>query len=401
MLFEFLLITWSAAGIVWWIIAWRLVLMTDRNGSATQDPHLPRSLSIFKPLPLLGDEGLQVEAVGLESFISQLDDNAELLLGIHEADRGVVSPFVERMRQKYPKACVRVIHRSRPDDVANPKIAWQKVLAPEARGDLWLWSDADIVAPPGFLLAACRDYERSGALMVTFPYVVRTFPSSLALLDALFVNAEFYPGVLLLRKLGQIDFGLGAAMLFARSDFENRVDCMEIGASLADDFVLGQKLSPVQIGSVTLTTTSSAVSGKDAVLHHLRWNKTVRWNRPLGFAARIFVLPMLGWLIYLILHPTQLFAWGGFLGLIQMEVFFAVNICRKVGCRIGVRNLLMVEMWSLWRVGVWISCWFPWPVNWRGQIWWGPRWTEREKETTLNMPEVVGESWGKDLPGNL
>jgi ceramide glucosyltransferase len=401
MLIEFLLIVWSIAGLVWWIIALRLVLLAARKGGVTQGPRLPRSLSIFKPLPPLGDEGLQVEAAGLESFISQLDDSAELLLGIHETDRRAAGPFVDRMRRKYPKASVRVIYRSRPDDVANPKIAWQKVLAPEAQGELWLWSDADIVAPPGFLQAARRDYERSGALMVTFPYVVRAIPSSLALLDALFINAEFYPGVLLLRKLGPIDFGLGAAMLFARSDFENRVDCTEIGAALADDFVLGQKLSPVQIGSVTLTTASAAVSGKDAVLHHLRWNKTVRWNRPLGFAGRILALPMLGWLIYLILHPAQPFAWGGFLGLIQLEVLFAVMICRKVGCRLRVRNLLMVELWSLWRVGVWIGCWFPWPVNWRGQLWWGPRWTEREKETTLNMPDVVGETWRKDLPGNL
>jgi len=401
MLIEFLLIVWSIAALVWWTIALRLVLMTDPKGGATQEPCRPRSLSIFKPLPPLGDEGLTVEAIGLESFISQLDESAEMLLGIHEADRITASPFVERMLQKYPKASIRVIYRSRPDDVANPKIAWQKVLAPEARGELWLWSDADIVAPPGFLQSARRDYESSGALMVTFPYVVRAVPSPLALLDALFINAEFYPGVLLLRKLGQIDFGLGAAMLFARSDFENRVDCTEVGASLADDFVLGQKMSPVQIGSVTLTTTTAAVSGKDAILHHLRWIKTVRWNRPLGFAARILILPLLGWLIYLGVHPTQLFAWGCFLGSIQMEVFFVYMICRKIGCRLRVRNLLMVELWSLWRVGVWIGCWFPWPVNWRGQLWWGPRWTELEKETTLNMPDVVGETWRKDIPGNL
>jgi ceramide glucosyltransferase len=332
-------------------------------------------MSVFKPLPPLGARGLQAEATGVESFIAQLDDDAELLLGIHEADRAITASFVERMRQRYPKARIKVIYRSKLDDMANPKIAWQKILAPQALGDLWLWSDAEIIAPAGFLHSARLDYERSGATMMTFPYAVRAIPSSRALLDALFINVEFYPGVLLLRKLGPVDFGLGAAMLFARSEFESRVDCKELGSSLADDFVLGQKLKPVRVGRMTLTTQVDEASWKQAILHNLRWNKTVRWNRPVGFATRILVQPVLGWLVYLTLHPAQPVAWAGFLGTIELEVIFAAIICQRLGCKIKARDVLLMQLWSLWRLLAWIGCWFPWPVNWRGQLWWGPRWT--------------------------
>jgi len=209
--------------------------------------------------------------------------------------------------------------------------------------------------------------------MMTFPYVIREIPSPPALLEALFVNVEFYPGVLLLRKLGRVDFGLGAAMLFQRDDFLRRVDWNEIGAWLADDFFLGQKLRPVRIGMTTLATTPGTFTWKDALLHDLRWTKTIAWNRPLGSFARILIMPVLGWLGAVALHPSHFFAWVGLLGMIQADVLFATAICRRTGCHLKSGDILGMEAWSLWRILLWFLCWLPWPVIWNGKIWRGPR----------------------------
>jgi ceramide glucosyltransferase len=285
----------------------------------------------------------------------------------------MTTPLLDRLQAEHPRAKIKVVFRCRPDDAANPKIAWQKILAPHAEGELWLWSDADIVAPAGFLESARLEYARSGAAMMTFPYVVRDIPSPPALLEALFVNVEFYPGVLLLRKFGPVDFGLGAAMLFQRDDFVRRVDWDEIGTWLADDFFLGQKLRPVRIGTTAVATVAGAPTWRDALLHDFRWAKTIRWNRPIGSFARIVILPVLGWLVAVALHPFHFFAWLGLLGMIQAEVFFAAAICRKAGCRLKLGNLLSMEIWSLWRILLWFLCWLPWPVAWSGKIWWGPR----------------------------
>jgi hypothetical protein len=209
--------------------------------------------------------------------------------------------------------------------------------------------------------------------MMTFPYVVREILSPPALLEALFVNVEFYPGVLLLRKLGPVDFGLGAAMLFRRDDFLRRVDWNEIGAWLADDFFLGQKLRPVRIGTATLATVPGASTWMGALLHDLRWTKTIRWNRPMGSFARILIMPVLGWLGAVALHPSHFFAWLGLVGMIQADVLFAAAIFRRAGCQLKFRNMLGMEIWSLWRILLWLLCWLPWPVPWSGKMWRGPR----------------------------
>jgi hypothetical protein len=275
---EAALIVWSGIALVWWLVAWRLVATEPRESGGGETVGDKRFLTIFKPLPPLGG-GTFREARGLESFISQLDERSELLLGAHEPDRAVVESFLASMHARYPGARLEVVWRNEPDSVANPKVAWLKILATHATGELWLWSDADIVAPAGFL--------RADAGMLTWPYVVREIARGPALLDALFVNTEFFPGVLLLRRKGPVDFGLGAALLFSRKDFEARVAWEEIGAALADDFVLGQRLQPVRIGRAVLTTAADEESWPAAARHYLRWSKTVRWNRPLGAALRL------------------------------------------------------------------------------------------------------------------
>jgi ceramide glucosyltransferase len=377
---------WSCAGLSWWLLAWSLVAAQARRSAPAARATARRTLSVFKPLPSLGETGLRQVAAGLKSFAAQLDPQSELLLGIHEADRNFTAPFLKQLRAEFPHARLNVVFRSEPDTVANPKIAWQKILARHATGGLWLWSDADIIAPPGFLQSARAEFAQGGAGMMTFPYVVRKIPSPPALLETLFVNAEFYPGVLLLRGLGPVDFGLGAAMLFHRDDFLREIDWSEIGARLADDFFLGQRLGPVRIGATTLETAPAPGTWKDAVRHDLRWAKTIRWSRPAGSFARILIMPVAGWLAAIALHPFHLFPWLGLVAMIQAEVFLAASVCRSAGCRLGFRQVMAMEIWSFWRILLWLLCRLPGPISWSGKVWREPR-APRQREMSLKECE--------------
>ena len=118
-----LLATWSAAGIIWWIIAWRLA--ARKSAPPVSLGKSSQTLSVFKPLPPLGAAGLEAIAAGLESFAAQLDSNSEMLIGVHEADRDLTAPFLKQLHRQNPAARIKVIFRSEPDGMANPKIAWQ------------------------------------------------------------------------------------------------------------------------------------------------------------------------------------------------------------------------------------------------------------------------------------
>lgn len=368
-----ILSAWTAAAAAWWILSWLLVKSAAPSPEKETGGEISTErLVIFKPLPPLGAKGLLNEAAGLESFIAQLDQQSTLLMGAHEADRATVLPFIEGMLERYPEAHLQVLFSSEAAQGANPKIAWQKVLTARAEGDWWMWSDADIVAPPGFLRRARAEFLACGAKLLTFPYAVKTIAGAPQIMDALFVNVDFLPGVLLLRRRGPVDFGLGAALLFRRDDFLRHVDWDRLQNSLADDFVLGQLLQPVSIGTSILGTVSDVEDWPAALAHYLRWNKTIRWCRPWGFAAQLVNFPVLGWLIFTVLHPGSLVAWLGLVLTTQAEIFMAMHVSRYAGCHLDWKQWPGLMAWSLFRVIAWVLCWLPLPVRWRTRLWWRP-----------------------------
>ena len=95
-------------------------------------------------------------------------------------------------------------------------------------------------------------------------------------------------------------------------------------------------------------------------------------ERPGGAAARIIVLPILGWMAYLIARPESAFGWIGFGAMIVLDAGAAALICRRVGCRLKMRDVPALLLWSPVRALAWLVCWLPWPVVWRGQSWHGP-----------------------------
>src|SRR6202042_2486809 len=137
--------------------------------------------------------------------------------------------------QTYATARLNVVIAPRPAQFHSPKVSWFHHLARYAEGEVWLWSDADIIAPVGALESMRREFSESGAGMLTCPYVVRDAGAAPTMLEALFVNVEFYPGVLFCRQMGPVQFGLGPAMMFWAPRVREASPREKLGAGLADE----------------------------------------------------------------------------------------------------------------------------------------------------------------------
>lgn len=366
-----MLAIWTGFALAWWIIS--LLLVAARPRRRRGQPDL-RRITVFKAVPCpLSDEELVRLAGCIESFVADLDDRSELLIGVAEQDRKRVSAVVAEMRGRYPQAELRLVTHVGPDQYANPKVSTMKSLARHATGDLWFWSDADMQAPPGTLDSLRQDLAASGAGFVTSPYLIRATGVAAELLDKLFVNLEFYPGVVLLGGLNRIRFALGSGILFEAEHFRRRVDWDLLGSCLADDFHLGRLLGPGRLGATRLITVAGARDWWGALLHYMRWHKTIRWCRPGSYALQLLVLPVVGWLLAVVRDPTEPLALLGLVGVITLDTATAYSICRVLKCRLPWQCLPVVASWSLLRGITWVACWFPWPIVWRGRKWWSAR----------------------------
>jgi ceramide glucosyltransferase len=375
---EWTLVIWTLLAMCWWAIAIGLVACERRwsrrarPGATGLTPQTKPTVSIFKPIAALRDQAPPPSLVAaMESFVRELDDAAEMLLGIEDKDAARWQPVIERWRQDFPRARLKVVTAVRPAQFLSPKVSWFHRLADHATGELWMWSDTDITAPPGFLNIMRQELMDGRTGLVTCPYVVRRVPSAPMILEALFANMEFYPGVLFCGRTRLVQFGLGAGMMFPAARFRERADWEKLGARLADDNALGRALAPMKVSRVTLETQASESNWRDAVQHYMRWQKTVRWCSPAGFAGLATIVPMLGWLAAVLMCPACAAAWLGLVATTQMEFLTAAVLFSLAGCEL--RPIWAVWLWSvLLRPLTWLVCWMPWPVVFRSQNrkWW-------------------------------
>ena len=222
------------------------------------------------------------------------------------------------------------------------------------------------VCSPSFLNSIRAEIVESKCRAITCPYPIRTVPDACTLLDALFVNVEFYPGVLLLRCRGEVRFALGAATLFHAEDFRQKANWEKLGSTLADDNELGRQLGPVKISWHSVETLPRGENFRDAFLHYLRWHKTVRWCEPVGYAGQLVLLPLLGLIFRLALDPLSAAAWSGLAATGLCEAAIAALILRRLKCFAPFRRRWMILAWIAIRPAAWLLSWAPGPVRWSG-----------------------------------
>src|SRR5579862_6907985 len=157
-LLKWVLVGWSLLAACWWAIAvWLVSRERNRpsrrsNARADVTPLTRSVVSIFKPIAALREDAPSPELIAaLESFVSQMDESTEMLLGIEGRDAAKWRPVIEQWRGRFPQAQLKPIVEPRPARFLSPKVSWFHKLAEHASGELWMWSDSDIVAPTGLI----------------------------------------------------------------------------------------------------------------------------------------------------------------------------------------------------------------------------------------------------------
>lgn len=352
----------------WWLTALGLLSRSARKKTTVVPLASRPSVTIFKPLPPINHERERnILSEAIQTFIAEMRAGDEMLIGLDIEAAPAWQDRIEHWRKNHPAAQINVVAREIPRQCANPKIAWMQVLAPAARGEIWLWSDADVFAAPGFLDGLCARLAASGANAVTAPYRVQQVGCDHEMLDAIFVNVEFLPGALLLERLNKQEYAYGAATAFRAQTFQAHCDWRELGAALADDHKLGEQLQPVALADSLVATVPILNGWRGAARHYYRWHKTVRWCRPGGYAAMILLLPALGWLWAALVRGGESFYLFVLAGVLAGEMLVAISACRLVGCRLPPATWPGILIWPMGRPLVWLLVWLPLPVVWSGR----------------------------------
>jgi ceramide glucosyltransferase len=342
-----------ACGAIYNLLAIAGALRFRRRSSI---PDFRPAVSILKPVR--GRDAGFYEAI--LSHAVQNYPEFELLFGVSEANDSALTD-IERLQREFPGIPIRIVNTR--NNAPNGKVGSLEILAREARHDVLLVNDGDIVVEPDYLTRVVSLLKDPGVGLVTGLY--RASGSSLpARTEALGIATEFIPSVLVARLLSSTGFALGATMAFRAADLAAIGGFASIREYLADDYQLGLRISGlgkrVAMCDSVVVTNLGAGSWSDVWKHQVRWSRTIRVSRPAGY---------LGYLV------TQATVWCVVAALAgYWQVALAGELVRLIAAAASMSALgggslyqvLLVPFRDLFGFAVWCGGMVGNTVEWRG-----------------------------------
>jgi ceramide glucosyltransferase len=324
-------------------------------------------ISVLKPL-----SGLEAElAANLRTFFELDYPGFELLFAVRDAGDPAVD-VVRGLQNEFPRVSSELIVTGEPlsPEFPNAKVFSLMRMAQRARHPILVISDSDIRADAAYLdgLAADFDDERVG--VSTCPYRAVPGSSFWSLLEALGMNSEFWGGVLVARMLGGMNFAVGPTMAIRRSCLEGIGGFERVREYLAEDFVLGRLAKENGFQTMLSQHVVEHRIGSQRFFenfrHRLRWYRSTRRSRPLGYVGQLFTNPLPLALLLVAFAPGSPWTWW----LLAASAVFRLGALLAVGPgvlrdRLTVRFAWLVPLQDITSFIVWCLAFFGNTIVWR------------------------------------
>jgi ceramide glucosyltransferase len=289
------------------------------------------SISVLKPL-----DGIEPQLEeNVRTFCEQTYPRFEVIFCAQDPN----DPALDAARavaRRYPQRSVAVVAGGGPP-LRNPKIANLQAAMPLVTGEIVLISDSDMRVRTEYLQRVAEAFadERVGA--ATTLYAARAVDAFVARLGALYVNDQFTPSVLVATALQPLRFCFGATMAVRASVLAEIGGLRALGATIADDYALGDLVAKagyrVALASEVPATLVTETALADLLAREIRWARTIRAVRPLGYAGSVVAFPLLfGALAVVFARPLAL-----------SLALFAAAVALRVALHVAAHRALRVE----------------------------------------------------------
>jgi ceramide glucosyltransferase len=324
----------------------------------------PRPISVLKPL--CGQDDHLEE--NLRSFFTQDYPNYEILFAVDRMDDPAVA-IVDKVRGEFPQGPrVHLIETGDPT-VPNRKAHSLGRLVPRAQHSILVMSDSDVHVPPDLLRRVAAEFQDRSVGVVTCPYRAVPGHGFWSRLEAIGMNTEFLAGVLVAWLVGEMNFALGPTLAARREVIEAMGGFADLGHYLAEDFEIGNRAPQlgyrVVLSSCVIEHRIGSQTLKSNLQHRLRWARSTRRSRPVGYWGQIFTNPLP---LALLLWLTVPRLWP----LLVITLFFrALAAWSTAGWvlhdPLTRRRWWLVPFQDLISVFVWVAGLFGNTIDWRGR----------------------------------
>jgi ceramide glucosyltransferase len=320
----------------------------------------PEPISILKPLAGLD---LDLES-NLRTFFEQDYPAFEILFAVKDMS-DPAAQVVEKLRKEYPEVPSQLLVTGEPP-YPNAKVFSLDRMMAVAAHDLLVMSDSDIRVTPDLLRTVAAEFQNEGLGVATCPYRAVAGPSFWSHLEAIGMNTDFMAGILVARMLAGMQFAVGPTIVARKRVLASIGGFDRLKDYLAEDFVMGKFAAEVGHGvilsSYVIEHHIGSSDRRENTAHRLRWARSTRRSRPLGYIGQLFTMPVPLALLVCIVHP----AWWPVLPLTLMVRGLAAHVVSAwvLGAKL---NWLLLPIEDLMAFGFWIAGFFGNTITWRGR----------------------------------
>ncbi len=269
-----------------------IVIATRRFLSATLPaPGDKPPISVLKPL-CGHDDGLEEN---LRSFVTQDYPEYEVLFGVHRADDPSVA-VAEKIISEFSGRISARLFITGESPIPNAKAFSLNRLVREANYDVLVMSDSDVRVTPALLSHLAQEFQDDHIGLISCPYRAVAGKSLWSRLEAIGMNTELLGGVMVARMIEGMRFALGCTVAIRRSVLEDMGGFGYLQEFLAEDFVIGRRAAELGHGVLFSSYVIEHRIGSQNMMpnlgHRMRWARSTRRSRPLGYWGQIFTYPL-------------------------------------------------------------------------------------------------------------
>jgi ceramide glucosyltransferase len=239
------------------------------------------SVTVFKPL--CGAEPETYDC--LRSFCDQDYPEFQIVFGVADLHDPVVA-IVERLKKEFPQRDLQLVVDRRQHGSSRKVSNLVNMMLP-AQHEFFVISDSDVRVARDYLARVVAPLLREGVGIVTCSYRGVPRAGFWSLLGSQFINEWFIPSVRVAALGGSRSFAFGTTIAIKRRVLAQIGGFMAIVNQLADDYRLGELTRRLGLRTVLsdVVVDTSVVEGtlEELVRHELRWLRTIRAVRPVGY----------------------------------------------------------------------------------------------------------------------
>jgi ceramide glucosyltransferase len=346
---------------------WAALRFAIRISSPRPLPKIAPLVAILKPLQGLTDN-LRGKIV---SYLELDYPRVEYYFSVSD-HRDLAAEVPTSLRDCYPQKQIALIVGGEPG-CSNRKVSKLIAMAERASdADIFVMSDADIAVDRDhlrYVVGELAANEKTG--VISCLYRARPGGPFASRLEALAVNTDFTPMVMLSAAVEPVRYALGATIAIRRTALEEIGGFRAIKDYLADDFHLGKLAADhnwdVGLSSSIVTTVTHEQTFADFWSHQLRWARTYRTTRPLSLATIATHGPFWG-LLMLIASRGSHFAIVSVILMLAVRLAMSTLMLRNV-LKVPelIRDVWLVPLKDLCMTGIWFQSLFGNRVEWAGR----------------------------------